>query len=146
MISKTLGSRRRGATQPALSRAGLAHWLAVALEPLALRGADFITSVSEGQNAEMVARYPWLDTEKMAAIPIGGDPDDFVALSDMPTTQELLDDERDRIAFDVRWHVLAPCWGSCAHVISRVRAAAFIRTCVGRTHSYEFRRYEQSTQ
>ena len=45
----------------------------------------------------MVARYPWLDTEKMAAIPIGGDPDDFVALSNMPATRELLDDEEDRL-------------------------------------------------
>ena len=71
------------------------HRLAVALEPRALRAADFVTSVSETQNAEMATRYPWLDAERMAAIPIGGDPDDFAALRDMPPTQELLDDEPD---------------------------------------------------
>jgi hypothetical protein len=86
-----------GAAQPALSKAGLAHWLAVALEPRALRGADFITSVSEGQNAEMVMRCPWLEMEKTAAIPIGGDLDDFAALRDAPATHELLDDESDRL-------------------------------------------------
>ena len=36
-----------GASQPAFSKAGLMHRLAVALEPHALRGADFVTSVSE---------------------------------------------------------------------------------------------------
>jgi hypothetical protein len=62
----------------------LAHRLAVLLEPRALRGADFVTSVSDAQNAEMTMRYPWLDRSRMAAIPIGGDPDDFVALSASP--------------------------------------------------------------
>jgi hypothetical protein len=70
----------RGAGQPWMSKAGLSHRLAKALEPRALRCADFVTSVSETQNAEMAARYPWLDPSRMAAIPIGGDPDDFVAL------------------------------------------------------------------
>ena len=84
-----------GATQPVMSKAGLAHRMAGLLEPRVLRAADFIISVSETQNADMAARYPWLDTERMAAIPIGGDPDDFAALRDMPPTQELLDDEPD---------------------------------------------------
>ena len=66
-----------GAIQPAFSKAGLSHRLAGLLEPRALRGADYVTSVSEIQNAEMAARYPWLDRSRMAAIPIGGDPDDF---------------------------------------------------------------------
>jgi hypothetical protein len=69
-----------GAEQSTLSKAGIAHRLAVALEPRALRGADFVTSVSETQNQEMASRYSWLDTGKMAAIPIGSDPDDFVAM------------------------------------------------------------------
>ena len=50
------------------------------LEPKAVRAADFITSVSDTQNAEMRARYPWLDASRMAAIPIGGDPADYDAL------------------------------------------------------------------
>ena len=69
-----------GASQPRFSKAGLAHWLAARLEPPALRHADFVTSVSEVQNAEMASRYSWLDAGKMAAIPIGGDADDYTAL------------------------------------------------------------------
>jgi hypothetical protein len=68
-----------GATQPVLSKAGLSHWIATTLEPRALHCADFVTSVSDIQNTEMVARYPWLDSARMAAVPIGGDPDDFSA-------------------------------------------------------------------
>ena len=73
-----------GATQPKWSKGGLAHRLAVALEPCAVRHADYITSVSERQNDEMAARYPWLDPAHMAAIPIGGDPDDYAALRARP--------------------------------------------------------------
>src|SRR5207302_1791874 len=69
-----------GAAQPRFSRAGLVYRAAAILEPRALHGADFVTSVSENQNAEMAARYRWLDASRMAAIPIGGDPDDFAAL------------------------------------------------------------------
>jgi hypothetical protein len=39
--------------------------------------ADFITSVSETQNAQLAERYPSLDKARLAAIPIGGDPDDY---------------------------------------------------------------------
>ena len=84
-----------GATQPLMSKAGLAHRIAGVLEPRVLRAADFVTSVSDAQNADMAARYAWLDTEKMSAIPIGGDPDDFAALRVMAPTQELLDGEPD---------------------------------------------------
>ena len=66
------------------SKAGLAHRLAVLLEPNAVRHADFITSVSETQNEQMAQRYGWLDATKMAAIPIGGDPEDFDALRAAP--------------------------------------------------------------
>jgi len=69
-----------GAAQSALSKAGLMHRLATVLEPWALRHADFVTSVSDAQNEDMAARYPWLNANRMAGIPIGGDPDDFIAL------------------------------------------------------------------
>jgi len=69
-----------GASQSRFSKSGLAHWLATRLEPRALRHADFVTSVSEVQNAEMARRYPWLNAARMAAIPIGGDPDDYKQL------------------------------------------------------------------
>jgi hypothetical protein len=73
-----------GAAQPAFSKAGLSNRLARLLEPRALSGADFVTSVSDIQNSEMTARYPWFNSAHMAAIPIGGDPDDFKALQAKP--------------------------------------------------------------
>lgn len=66
-----------GEKQPRWSKAGFSHRLATVLEPRAVRNADFITSVSEVQNQEMADRYPWLDRTRMAAIPIGGDTEDF---------------------------------------------------------------------
>ena len=73
-----------GADRSGFSKGGVAHRLSVVLEPRAVRHADFITSVSERQNHEMAARYPWLDRSRTAAIPIGGDPDDFEALRRHP--------------------------------------------------------------
>ena len=73
-----------GATQSFLSKAGMSHLLATLLEPRALRAADFVTSVSEIQNAELAARYPWLDKDHMAAIPIGCDRADFEAMRSCP--------------------------------------------------------------
>jgi hypothetical protein len=73
-----------GATQPKFSKLGLSHRLATLLEPLALRGSDYVTTVSNGQSADLVVRYPWLNRARMAAVPIGGDPDDFVALRAEP--------------------------------------------------------------
>ncbi len=86
-----------GATQPRMSKAGLSDTLSRMLEPKALRGASFITSVSETQNAQMAARYPWLDANRMAAIPIGSDPDDFALLRDMPSSGRGVGLEKDAI-------------------------------------------------
>lgn len=80
-----------GAKKPPLSKAGLAHRMATVLEPRVVHYADFITSVSVRQNDEMAARYPWVDRARMAAIPIGGDPDDFVALRAAPARTPLID-------------------------------------------------------
>lgn len=79
-------STSRSSTSP-FSKAGLAHRLALLMEPRAVRHAAFITSVSETQNAQMAQRYSWLDAERMAAIPIGGDPEDFDALRAAPLTK-----------------------------------------------------------
>jgi hypothetical protein len=77
--------RADAATAPAQGLKGrLADKLAAALEPAALRAAAFVTSVSDVQNDDMARRYPWLDRERMAAIPVGGDPDDFAALRAEP--------------------------------------------------------------
>ncbi len=90
-----------GATRPKWSKEGLAHWLATVLEPLALRGASYVTSVSDGQNLEMAERYPWLDRSRMAAIPIGGDPEDFDALRRRPleNSQVWLDPKRINLSY-----------------------------------------------
>ncbi len=86
-----------GATRPRWSKAGAAHRLAVALEPRAVRHAHLITSVSEIQNEQMAERYPWLDRSRMAAIPIGGDPEDFDALRADPSASMQIQLEPDRI-------------------------------------------------
>jgi hypothetical protein len=69
-------------SNPVLSKASLAQGAAKLLEPRALRGASFVTSVSDMQNQEMSLRYAWLDASRMAGIPIGADPDDFTILRD----------------------------------------------------------------
>ena len=77
-----------GANQPPLSKAGVAHKLATHLESRALRASDFVISVSDTQNEEMAARYPWFDRSRMAGIPIGGDPDDFTILRSGPAVDK----------------------------------------------------------
>jgi hypothetical protein len=72
------------AKQSQWSKVGLSHRLATVLEPYAIRAANFITSVSENQNTELAGRYPWLDRDHLAAIPIGGDPDDYLVLREHP--------------------------------------------------------------
>lgn len=66
-----------GATRRPLTKAWASHRLACRLEPLAVRSASFVTSVSDVQNRQFSHRYPWFDPSRLAAIPIGGDPDDF---------------------------------------------------------------------
>lgn len=66
-----------GAKQPATSKAGISHILAERLEPKAVRGCSWVTSVSEVQNRQMAERYSWLDPDRMSAIPIGCDEQDF---------------------------------------------------------------------
>jgi glycosyltransferase involved in cell wall biosynthesis len=81
-------SSRRGAHR-AWTKAGLSSALARTLEPIALRHADAVTSVSAVQNQEMSERYPWLHVP-MEAIPIGGDPRDFDALRSLERTTPAL--------------------------------------------------------
>jgi hypothetical protein len=79
-----------GTARPTFSKAGLSQVLATLLEPRALRSADFVTAVSDTQNSELIARYPWLDRSRMAGIPIGGDPDDFTACRSVPHDGDLI--------------------------------------------------------
>ena len=66
-----------GSVQAIYTKAGLSHSVAKILERFILKYANFITAVSPEQNTQMRRLYPWLDPKRMAAIPIGGDPDDF---------------------------------------------------------------------
>lgn len=91
-----------GETLPRWSKGGIAHRLATILEPKALRHADYVTSVSDRQNEELAARYPWLDATRMAGIPIGGDPEDFVLLRELGAGgggRDLLDPDKATISY-----------------------------------------------
>lgn len=77
-----------GATLPKMSKGGIAHQLARLMEPRAVRHAAYVTSVSDRQNEEMAARYPWLDASRMAGIPIGGDPEDYAGLRMTPISAD----------------------------------------------------------
>jgi hypothetical protein len=88
-----------GATHPPFSKPWMAHRLAILLEPRAVRAADMVTSVSETQNAEMRDRYSWLDPSRMAAIPIGGDPEDFLALRNAPRRLRVIELPPDVLNF-----------------------------------------------
>jgi glycosyltransferase involved in cell wall biosynthesis len=63
-----------------LSKGGLSHRLGTWLEPRVIRFADHVTSVSEGTNEEIRARYPALPEDALSALPIGGERRDFEAL------------------------------------------------------------------
>jgi hypothetical protein len=66
-----------GASRQPFTKAWAAHQLASWLEPRAVASADFITSVSERQNDELLARYPSFPRDRVDAIPIGGDASDY---------------------------------------------------------------------
>jgi hypothetical protein len=77
----------RRTIKPRFSKAWASDHLATILEPRAVKAANFITSVSDVMNIEMRARYPSLSSERMASIPIGGDPDDYDALRTQSSTE-----------------------------------------------------------
>lgn len=76
-----------GATAIMGSKAWLSHKLAVAFEPVVLRYASFVTSVSDVQNMELVERNPFVDPLRTEGIPIGGDLDDFSLLKGTSSNQ-----------------------------------------------------------
>jgi glycosyltransferase involved in cell wall biosynthesis len=76
-----------GAAQPPLTKAWTAHQIGRVLESVAIGSADFVTSVSERQNEEFAARYPAFPRDRLAAIPIGGDANDFAYLRAHPLVE-----------------------------------------------------------
>lgn len=84
-----------GAARTPLTKGWAAYRLARMLEPRAVASADFITSVSERQNDELLAHYPAFPRNRVAAIPIGGDAGDYDYLRRNPLIDrevELADD------------------------------------------------------
>jgi glycosyltransferase involved in cell wall biosynthesis len=86
-----------GATRSPLTKAWAAHQVARWLEPVAVDNADFVTSVSERQNNEFAARYPTFQHDRLAAIPIGGDADDYSYLRAHPLAEREVIMQRDAI-------------------------------------------------
>jgi hypothetical protein len=115
-----------GAKQSCLSKSGIAHKLSVLLEPKAVRAADFITSVSDRQNDELVWRHPWLDRDRMATIPIGGDPDDYVALRAVKAANQGFALEPDHFHLSYVGTVWPPVFET---VRTLFRAVAQLRAC-----------------
>jgi glycosyltransferase involved in cell wall biosynthesis len=76
-----------GATRVPLTKAWTVHQIAKWLEPIAVASADFITSVSQRQNDEFAERYPAFSYDRLAAIPIGGDANDYVYLRANPPAE-----------------------------------------------------------
>ena len=55
------------------------HRAAAAIEPAVLRSASHVTAVSESILTDLQARYPWLEGDRLSAMPYGAEPDDLEA-------------------------------------------------------------------
>jgi glycosyltransferase involved in cell wall biosynthesis len=88
-----------GAARAALTKSWAAHQAAKWLERVAVDNADFITSVSEQQNIEFAERFPHFPRDRLAAMPIGGDSDDFIHLRDHPPVDREVMFQKDAINF-----------------------------------------------
>ena len=62
----------------------LAHYMAITLEPFAIRRASHITGVSKATTDSVVQRYRWLNQRATTEIPLGGEPADFEYLRGNP--------------------------------------------------------------
>ncbi|MFM2294053.1 MAG: hypothetical protein RLZZ350_466 [Verrucomicrobiota bacterium] len=67
-----------GAAQPRFSKAGLAHWLAAKLEPVAVAQADALTAVSDETLATLRQRGLLRANLPVEILPIGADENDHV--------------------------------------------------------------------
>ncbi len=106
-----------GGNRPFFSKGRMAHRLSVWLEPYAVQNADYITSVSSKQNSELASRYPGFDSTQMAAIPIGGDPDDFAALRLNPPLNPTVRLDPNKKNFVYVGTFLPRACPSCAHFL-----------------------------
>lgn len=70
----------------------LSRWIAMRLEPMAVRAADAITAVSEATYRDVQARNPVASSRPCAEIPLGGESGDF---------DRLVESSRSNAFFDV---------------------------------------------
>lgn len=114
-----------GATRTPLTKAWAAHQVARWLEPIAVKNADFITSVSELQNVEFIKRYPDFGHDRLAAIPIGGDANDYIYLRAHPPADREVIMQRDTISFSyigTMWPRSEPVFDAFFAAIAKVTA------------------------
>src|SRR5471032_432041 len=71
------------------SKAWFYHRAAIAIEPTVLRSAAHVTAVSQGILTDLRARYPWLDPQRLTAMPYGAEPDDLDASARLRRTAGL---------------------------------------------------------
>ncbi len=69
----------------------LSRTIATRLEPIAARAADAITAVSAGTYEAIRERYRGFDDKLYAAIPLGGEPNDFARLLQCPRPNPYFD-------------------------------------------------------
>lgn len=67
------------ASCPFPGKAWFYHRAAAAIEPSVLRAAAHVTAVSAGILEDLQGRYPWLEAERMSAMPYGAEADDLEA-------------------------------------------------------------------
>ncbi len=85
---RSVGGGARG--EPTLKNR-LARWLATKFEPPVARAADAITAVSAGTYEAVLARNPELNGKLCAAIPLGGEAEDYEYLRTHPRPNAFFD-------------------------------------------------------
>jgi len=78
-------------------RSRASRLLASRLEPRALRSADAITAVSEETYRQLWRRYPGLERTPCAAIPLGGEGDDFERIRRAPRDNPWFDSKDGQV-------------------------------------------------
>ncbi len=85
---KSVGGGRNGRAD---MKSRMTRYLATTLEPRVVRHADAITAVSEGTVAEIRSRVPDVNNTYAAAIPLGGEREDFAYLRTHPRANPYFD-------------------------------------------------------
>lgn len=110
------------AHRPLLSKAGLTYQISKILEPMALRAAAHVTTVSVRQHEDLIRRYPWLGSTPRTDIPIGADPGDLSALGSYASPYRASMDGRFTIAYvGTIWPLVIPTLRSFLRAVALLR-------------------------